>query len=144
MRVSRVAFRYHLLVVCCTLLGCDAAGRGPERASIHGIVTVDGVPVEEGMLQFRPTQGNTGPVTGAVVTDGEYSTPKKKGPVLGLHQVAIRGSRKTGKMIETRFGPAEEREPVVPKEYAEESTLVRDVKAGDNEFNFELSSTPEG
>jgi len=143
MKVSSVAFRCHLLVVCGSLLGC-AEETGPQRASIRGTVTVDGVPVEEGMLQFRPTQGNSGPLTGSVIKNGEYHTPKSKGPVLGLHQVEIRGHRRTGRTIETRFGPAPETEPVVPEMYADGSPLVRDVKAGDNEFNFELSSMPEG
>ena len=129
-----------ILLTCCATLGCSAADRGPERASIHGTVTVDGVPVEEGMVQFTPIEGNVGPVTGSVVKNGEYATAKAKGPVVGMNRVEILGNRKTGRMIQTRFGPAEERESVVPERYSKDSTLVREVKSGKNEFNFQLSS----
>ena len=130
--------------ICFALLGCGSTTGGPERGSIEGTVTVDDVLVQTGMIQFTPTDGNEGPMSGAVITHGKYAIPQAKGPVVGMNHIQIRGNRKTGKIIETRHGPTEERVPVVPDHYNKHSTLVREVKAGKNEFHFKLSSQPEG
>ena len=129
-----------IFLTCCATLGCGAADGGPERAAARGTVTVDGVPVEAGMVQFTPIQGTTGPVAGAIITNGEYSAPKKAGPVVGTNRVEILGTRKTGRKIQTLLGMADEHESVVPEKYLTNSTLVREVKSGKNEFNFQLSS----
>ena len=129
------------LLICCVAVGCDSEGNGPQRAPARGTVTVDGEPLENGMLQFTPTQGNSGPVAGTVITNGEYSVAKKLGPVVGTNRVQISGTRKTGKTIKTEIGMlVDERISVVPEQYDSQSFLIREVKAGNNVFDFALSS----
>lgn len=51
------------------LTGCE------KPTSIQGRVTLNGEPVKQGTISFRPTDGK-GPSTGGVIADGEYSVPK--------------------------------------------------------------------
>ena len=47
----------------------------------------------------------------------------------------------TGSVVKSgEYATDEERESVVPERYSKDSTLVREVKSGKNEFNFQLSS----
>ena len=132
-----------LLVVlaCPGMLGCGALEGGPQRAAVSGRITVDGRPLENGSVQFIPTQGTSGPVAGAGVTDGEYSLSKAQGPVVGTNRVQISGTRKTGRTSRTHLGETiEERVPVVPAQYNTKSTLVREVESGKNVLDFDLTS----
>ena len=130
-----------VLIACCVALGCSDEGKGPQRAAVCGTVTVDGQPVENGMIQFTPTEGTTGPVAGAVIENGEYSAEKKRGPVVGTQRVEISGNRKTGNKIKNEMGMVvDERVSVVPEAYNAQSTLVRQVESGKNIFDFPLNS----
>lgn len=101
----QIDHRWYLTVlVCFVALGCSGEGRGAKRAAARGTVTVDGEPVESGMIQFTPSEGNTGPVAGAVIENGKYSVGRKQGPVVGTNLVEISGTRMTGKKIKSRIG----------------------------------------
>ena len=133
--------RLLVVLACSGMLGCGALEGGPQRAAVIGRVTVDGQPVENGSVQFIPTQGTSGPMAGAVITDGEYSLSKAQGPVVGTNRVQIRGTRKTGRTSRTHLGETiEERVSVVPEQYNTKSTLVREVESGKNVFDFDLTS----
>lgn len=144
---------------CCTgvltsslfiLSGCSAKG-GPERASVAGEVTLDGQPIETGLIAFIPEAGKPGPTAGAAIQKGKYATPAGTGPVLGPHRVEITAHR-TGRVIEGAglgggVGPSggvvsEKSEMYVPAQYNKNSTLTIDVKSGKNVQDFPLKSMP--
>ena len=124
------------------VLGCEK-GDGLDRASVDGKVTLDGTPVEKGAIAFIPTGDTKGPAVGGEILKGEYSIPSAEGPVMGRHRVEIRASRKTGEMVQAPM--AAEGEMVekivegVPKQYNSESTLEKEIKAGKNVHDFELT-----
>ncbi len=121
-------------------IGCGGQ-KGPERASVHGTVTVDGQPVEQGTISFAPTDGNEGPSAGGNIENGQYDIPIKLGPVLGMHLVAITGTQETG---QTRPAPTNPSIQIpimrltVPPQYNTNSQLKREILAGENELSFEL------
>jgi hypothetical protein len=123
-------------------LGCS---NGPRRASVSGTINVDGKPLERGVITFVPVNGTHGPGTGGSIEDGRFELDETEGPVVGSNRVEIRGFRKTGKTMPnpspTGGTIAEERQ-VVPPEFNEKSTLVRDIKEGGNELNFDLPGIP--
>jgi hypothetical protein len=125
------------LLVACT--GCG--GSGQPRAAVSGTISVGGVPLEDGTISFRPTDGNPGSTAGGIVKDGQYSIPQSDGPVPGKNRVEIYGSRKTGKKKPNPvYGGQlmDEIVPVVPEQFNTHSTLKRELKAGKNVLNFEL------
>lgn len=82
------------LGLCLALaLGCSGGSQGPPRYDLSGEVTYDGQPIRKGMLTFAPEveQGNSGPGSGAVIKDGRFTTPPKKGHVGGPHRIRIVG-----------------------------------------------------
>jgi hypothetical protein len=63
-----------LVIVCAFVLTC-LAGCGVKRVPVSGTVTLDGQPLNTGMLTFTPdsTKGNTAQIAGnSPVRDGHY------------------------------------------------------------------------
>jgi len=130
------------------LAGCTKSG--PERAALEGQVTFDGKPVESGAITLVPTEGTTGPSSGAEIKEGKYSIPAESGPVPGNYRVEIIATRKTGKQITPMPGQAvggpsgaatvDDIEMFVPPQYNRQSTLKIEVKSGANQEDFNLTS----
>jgi hypothetical protein len=130
-----------IVLACCSVSGCGGGTTGPERASVSGRITVDGRPLVNGSLRFVPVQGTSGPVAGAVVQNGSYSTSRTDGPVVGTNRVEIEGVCPTGKKVRTVMGELiDEYAQVVPEQYNTKSTLVRTVSPRKNVFDFLLTS----
>jgi hypothetical protein len=131
---------------CCLavlgLYGAGCSGDGLNRAAVKGKVLVDNEPLDEGMISFFPVEGNAGPEAGIDIRDGAYNLPRKVGAIVGKNRVVIRGFRKTGRKIKDPFGLVqEEKVDAVPPEYNNNSTLVREIRPGDNTLDFELKGT---
>ena len=41
-------------------------------------MTLDGQPIDEGVIQFLPVEGTVGPETGGVISKGQYDIPRKR------------------------------------------------------------------
>lgn len=122
------------------LLGCGGDSR---RAAVEGKIAVDNATLENGVIRFSPTDGNTGPTAGVTVTNGRYFVDAKKGPTTGWNRISISGSRKTGKRIPDPLVPGkivDEVVPAVPDQYGDHSTFKREIKSGKNVLDFDLSS----
>jgi hypothetical protein len=130
------------------LSGCS--DKGPERAALQGQVTFDGQPVESGAITLVPTDGTTGPSSGAAIKEGKYTIPADSGPVPGNYRVEIIATRKTGKQTAPMPGqpvggpsgaaPVDDIEMFVPPQYNRQSKLKIEVKSGENQEDFTLSS----
>ncbi len=113
--------------------GCGAAGRGAAA----GKVTLDGQPVEGGVVTFVPIDAEQGQPAWADIVAGEYSLPASRGPALGPNRVEIRWPRKTGR--KAPYDPQmDEMREAIPDRYNRESELRVDVKPGRNRLDFEL------
>jgi hypothetical protein len=120
------------------------AGCGSPVTTIKGKVTLDDEPLEQGSISFVPSAGTKGPLTGAVIANGQYAIESKT-PMSGTYKVEISLARKTGKKIPVPPpAPAgtmvDQVAEAIPAKYNTESTLTREVKAAHNEFDFDLKS----
>jgi hypothetical protein len=133
----RLCAIYLLIAIC---LGCGKSG--PRRAAASGHVTLDGQPIDEGVIQFLPVQGTVGPETGGVIANGQYAIAQQRGPVVGMNRIELRASKKTGRKIQDPTG----RPGVLTDEYKEmfptssntNSTLVREIKDDPNTLDFDI------
>lgn len=133
-------------------VGCGGGAGGPPRAPVHGSVSLDGAPVEDGSIVFLPATGTKGPASGGVIRNGTYEIKKESGPVPGKYRVEIRASRTAGTSVVkgaagATAGPSAGGEVVdikmyIPVQYNTQSTLVADIKADDNVQDFPLKSNP--
>jgi hypothetical protein len=128
-------------VVLALCAGCSGA---PETAVVSGSVTFDGDPVAEGQVAFEPQSG--GRMAYAVISKGEYRTPKDRGVEPGTYLVRITASRPTGKLAEEDSFIRDEASAVVneqfiPAKYNSASGLTVEIKPGASAVHdFELTS----
>jgi hypothetical protein len=120
-------------------IGCSGDN---SRAAVSGQVTLDGQPVEQGRITFVPLDVTAGPTAGAVIRMGRYDIRAAEGALVGKNRVEVRAAVKTGKQLPSAYSGApidETRESILDR-YNEKSDLVRDIKPGKNQFDFELTS----
>ena len=123
-----------------TCFGCG--NNGPRRAAVSGHVTLDGQPIDEGVIQFLPVEGTVGPETGGVIANGQYDIPQQRGAVVGKNRVELRASKKTGRKIQDPTGRpgvlTDEYKEVFPPSSNTNSSLVREIKDEPNTLDFDI------
>lgn len=122
-------------IVCLGVLVVWSAGcsGGPRMRQVSGQVTLDGKPVPEGDILFKPAAGSLGPDAGRI-RDGMFAFLAKE----GKHRVEISASRILPGGARGAGG-----EPVpeeyIPERYHSNSELTAEVtSAGPNRFDFKL------
>jgi hypothetical protein len=122
-----------LLGLAPLLAGCSGG-----TASVEGNVTLDGAPLEDGVIRFEPADGK-GPTAEAVITNGRYTIELSP----GAKRVMIEGWRVVGQAPITPDDPQspmhDVKEPMVPDRYGRNSELRYDVKGSDTE-DFALTT----
>jgi hypothetical protein len=111
------------------LAGCGKGG--PQIAPVRGRVTLDGNPLANADVLFQP-DGSQRPSSGRTAADGHYELMYKRGQpgaMVGQHTVRIWVSP------EVVRNP-----PVIAPRFDSKSELRREVKAGENEFNFDVTT----
>jgi hypothetical protein len=124
----RTVWTILLLALC----GCGTSG--PEVAPVHGLVTLDGRPLENADVVFQPEEANR-PSSGRTDASGRYDLMYARGiegARVGEHKVLITVSK------EIVRNP-----PPIPPRYNTQSELGAKVTSGDNEFNFDLKLDPK-
>ena len=128
------------------LLLATGCGGAPNAAAVSGTVTLDGQPLANAVVNFQPagSERNPGPSSiGRTNEKGEYNLEMAgvgRGAVLGAHKVKIYcpvEDAESNKPEEDRRTKQKDR---VPPKYNVQSTLTKEVKAGNNTINFELTS----
>jgi len=123
-----------------TLSGCGDPQK--DRQEITGEVLLKGQPVEDGVINFAPLDGQ-GTGDGAQIVKGKYRIPREKGLVPGKYKVTIyagNGAPGEGNASPDppRDGPRPPRDRI-PPEYNTKSDVVKEVlKGGDNKFDFNI------
>jgi hypothetical protein len=146
MKVLRKSYVYESAgfrtVVLLTLLISLASCGGCSRGTIEGTVTLDGQPLAEGYVNFRPEPGTHGSGAGTPVENGEFVIEGLAEPLAGSYRVEITATGKTGTMTVDGSGQRREAEgQILPDRYNTQSTLQAEVKPGQpNEFTFKLTS----
>lgn len=133
-----------LVVLTLVVSGCG----GDTRSEVSGRVRLNGQDIVEGSINFIPTEGNTGPGTGAVIENGKYHIPRAKGATAGKNRVEIRAFRTTGRKVQDPTGKpgvlTEERVPAFPPSFNDQSTLVKDVARGSDTIDFDINIPEPG
>jgi len=121
-----------------SMTGCFRGG--PELGTVTGIVTLDGKPLADAQVTFQPKGGS--PSVATTDSAGHYEleyTRDKPGAVVGNHIVRIltqtTSTDESGNEIQV---PQR-----VPEIYNYRSAMIREVKPGENRFDFKLESEPE-
>ena len=116
------------------LNGCGSGDL--ELASVSGTVTLDDRPLPEAIVEFQPASGS--PSEGVTDSAGNYHlryTAKRKGALLGTHQVRITLSTRTDAQGQKIAVPQ-----LLPARYNRNSELTAEVKSGSNKLDFPLKS----
>ena len=125
------------LGLACGLLG--AAGCSPaDRGTVSGEVTLDGRPLQEGVIRFVPADGKSQTASAAVV-NGRF----RAALAVGKKRVEISAPKVTGKrkVYDTPDSPTVDVvEELLPARYNVRSELTLTVEAGSQERRFELES----
>lgn len=109
---------------------------------VSGRVTCDGKPVTTATVEFRPEQGPG--AFGSLDSEGRYVLRTKSagdGVVAGKNAVSIVPVVEFN-LLGSREGKQPPQPSAVPEKYrrSETSGLVREVKPGNNVFDFELGN----
>lgn len=141
-RVNRttIAGMAALLVVLAG--GCNRSN--PNRGTVSGKVTLDGQPLECGVIQFVPIDGTQGIATGGSIEKGLYRLADAAAPAVGRNRVEIRAMRPTGNKVPKPFAPPgemiDELVAAVPPQYNSNSKLTVEVKPGENAADFAITA----
>ena len=140
-RTSFVGWLFTLVVLM--IVGASGCGGGPERFTVGGQVTLDGQPLPDGEIVFRPTGATKGPTAAGSIDNGVYLIPEARGPMAGSYTVSIEAERKTGKKIRANMigtATTDQYEQYLPARYNDKTTLTADVTDSRDDLNFELTS----
>jgi len=120
-------------------LAALAAGCVGKPPTVSGDVTLDGAPLDEGLITFVPDDQKA-PRVAVPVKDGKYTASVPAGPC----RVEITAPKATGE--KKRMYPTPDSPLVdviverIPERYNVKSELKGDVKAGANTLNWPLKS----
>lgn len=154
MNLAKKTFHLPLIVALAFASSGCGSGDGLPRRAVSGTVTLDGQPLEKGLITFMPAgQGGDSTSAAAEVSAGSFSVARDVGLVPGKYRVAVsvmkevraKGARKkqvdnaTGEIVDD-FDTTATKESL-PGRYNAQSELTADVTdGGPNEFSFPLTS----
>jgi hypothetical protein len=116
------------LVLTVLLTGCGKSGA--EVAPVSGRVTLDGRPLEFANISFQQEGKSAG--VSRTDKDGHYDLMYKRGVMggpVGKNRVTI--------VLDTELSHHAQN---IPPRYNSQSDLEREIKPGQNEFNFDLTT----
>lgn len=131
-----------LMLACLASILASAVGcrPSPKTATVSGTAMVDGQPLADGVVTFRPMADTSGPEFSGKVVRGAYRVPINVRP--GNYAVEVRSWKKSGKKVTSPFGvEVEETVPGLPEYYAgPQTTLSAKLTPGSNTVDFPLTA----
>lgn len=138
------------------LLLCSSSGCGHsddlQRNAISGTITIDGAPLESGVVRLIPIEPHSGPGSMEKVTEGAFQFTEENGPIAAQHRVEIEATEHVAFAIDDEaafasFVKSTGRSPLarnpIPAIYNSASTLTANIEnTADQRFVFELKSRP--
>ncbi|MCC9607108.1 hypothetical protein LOC68_14495 [Blastopirellula sp. JC732] len=121
-----------LLALATVAIGCSLGKQEPARADVSGEVTIDGKPLEKGLIHFKTV--SAGSIDSIDIVDGKFAGKAE----LGARRVEISAFRAaSGGTPGMDAGEVN----YIPAKYNAKSKLTADVTAaGPNEFKFEVTA----
>lgn len=144
MKVNRKLLLLGGLLAISLMVGCG--GNPLNRQAISGTVTLDGKPLDQGSIEFRPTQGK-GVISGAVIHDGQYDIEAEKGLPPGEYRVMIFSA--IAPAAPANGGPPGSEpiqgghlnlERIPPKFNVKTEQIVTVTDGGPNQFNYTIQA----
>jgi hypothetical protein len=89
-----------IAILFIAIAGCGETG----GVMVAGKVTIDGKPVDRGLITFQPV-GSAGKPAGASVENGKFTIDKSQNLQPGDYQVTLQAQRRTGKTLQDRQMP---------------------------------------
>jgi hypothetical protein len=131
--LSRSAYLATLLTaVAIMAAGCN---RGPAVGTVKGTITIDGQPVDGGLIRFVPADGNSQPED-CIVKGGAYSITMP----IGEKKVEIYWTKTGGGKVDTASQGTEQVITLIPSKYNTETTLTHTLEKGTAVKDFALTS----
>lgn len=131
-----------MLLLCSAVLCLTGCGKSDtfERTQVEGMVTLNGEPVNQGVITFIPT--GKGASAGANLESGKFVIPAETGPSPGEYRVEIDSSVPTGKQILDTDGETmvDEFENGIPPRFNRQTELKVTLKTGNNQHLFDLET----
>jgi len=128
--------RFFLCGICVCLIllsGCDG---GPATGTVTGQVFLDGKPLEKGSIRFQPQEG---PTAGKEIVNGQFAAQVPVGPArVEIYAVKVVGQRPAYDAPDSPM--VDMVKDIIPARYNTQSELTTEVKRGQNEVKFELTS----
>ena len=134
---------FSLVVTCAFLISAIGCETSPYESTVSGTVSLDGVPIGPGIVQFIPAGNSHNPATGTIQVDGDYElqTSKKTGLQPGEYQVTVAVYDQPEVAPGERAAPGSAPLRTPEKYFSLETTDLKfTVEPGVNELNIELSS----
>jgi hypothetical protein len=134
--MKSVRFIFRLVFVATWVAGCSS---GLPYGDVQGEVTLDGKPLDEGVVRFVPIDGKT-PTASALIEGGKFS---ERVPV-GSHRVEIsspklpKGFTSSKQLKRGTVDEGSALEELIPECYNTRSELRAEVKQGPNPVRFDL------
>jgi hypothetical protein len=125
------------LVLCLVIAtGCSSEAK---RYRVFGKVTYKGEPVKAGSISFGSDDPKASSASGAI-TDGKYDIASASGLTPGKYKVIVTyPDPKAPKPREDQMpGDVVAARELLPEKYNAKTELSADIKAQDNEVNYEL------
>jgi hypothetical protein len=119
--------RWLVLLACLAWSACGCGGS--PRAAVVGKVTIDGVALPEGSIDFVPLNPRAAQTAGARISQGEYEIAAEQGLLPGNYLVQIRAVRPTGKKVWDGMG--DERAPASQKNMVDQIESYLPVRYND-------------
>ena len=109
---------------------------GPQRVAVEGRITLDGEPVENGVIVFTG-----GRQAGGTIVNGTYEIKESQGPEAGVNKVRFSVKKGTGEFERAEDGEMDEVfAEVLPDKYIQDTGIEVEFKAGRvGQFDFDLS-----
>lgn len=130
----------------CLLMVLSAFGCKQSRPNLSGTITLDGVPIDKGVIQFIPDQANAVVVpTGAAISNGKFAIPADPGIPEGRYTVRIsapdtKNAPKLSLASGAAIPPPIKSPERIPAEWNKDSTHTIEIKKGKNVQDFSVSS----
>jgi hypothetical protein len=152
--MNHTNFYFVLTIIFITFIGCSPSmKRDLPVEYVEGIVTMDGVPLDNASIQFIPKTGNQGEAAGGYSdVKGKYTLSSMngdigKGALPGDYIVLITKTISvpiSGVIHNEGDAPPEESKEVLPAVYNNRSKPLWEVTVvkGKNTFNFDVKAKP--
>lgn len=107
---------------------------------MQGEVKLDGEPVNDGSISFYSTTGDER--IASSIEGGKYKISISDRFPPGTYRVEVSWLKPTGRKIASREPGimSDEKQEVIPAQYNSQSTLTKEIKAGDNQYDFLLTT----